>query len=210
MSYPPEWRRTEDESAIRELVAEFPFAHLFTAEGGLRATRIPFVADFEEGRLVRLRGHLNGSNPQAKVVGTAELLIVFSGPHSYVSPNWRTDRQRAATFDYEEVRVRGRATIEPEQDFFVALVDDLARQIEPQYAEIGDYPVWQSAMAPDGYLERLFPFIVAFSVRVEDVEMISKLHQPFPVEDRRSIAEHLSRSSRSDSRTIAERIRRLD
>ena len=58
MSYPPEWRRVSDPVAAVEIMRTHPFAHLFTAQGGLHATRIPFVPDCEEERPVRLRGHL--------------------------------------------------------------------------------------------------------------------------------------------------------
>lgn len=75
---------------------------------------------------------------------------------------------------------------------------------------MGDYPVWQAGMAPAGYVERLLPHVVSFSIEIHEVETISKLHQPFPAEDRASIADHLSRSGRSDARRIAELIRQLE
>jgi transcriptional regulator len=210
MSYPPDWRLAKDDSVGAAIMAEHPFAHLITSEGGLRVTRVPFVLDRQEGRPVRLRAHLNAQNPQAKVIESSELMIVFSGPSTYVSPNWRTDLTKAATFDYQEVRVRGRATVEPGLDFFVNLVNDLAREIEPAYRDVGDYPIWQASMAPEGYVERLFPHVVSFSVEIDAVETISKLHQPFPPEDRVSIARHLSRSDRSDARKIAQLLRGLE
>lgn len=210
MSYPPDWRLLNDQPEITELIAEYPFAHLITAQDGLAVTRIPFLADCKDGELIGLRSHMNGTNPQAKIIDSADLLIVFSGPSTYVSPHWRTDRQRAATFDYQEVRVKGTATIQRDMGYFIKLVDDLAQLIEPQYAEIGDYPIWQTSDTPEGYIDRLFPHICTFSVAIKEVEMISKLHQPFPKKDRDSIAKHLSRSDRTDSRKIAARIRRLD
>lgn len=191
-----------------------PFAHLFTAHGGLNATRLPFISDVENGRPSRLRAHLNGQNlngqnPQASGLDGAQVLIVFSGPSTYVSPHWRATSTRGGTFDYEEVRIRGRARIVADIDFFRQLIDDLSALIEPQYAEVGDYPVWQTSMAPEGYIERLFPHITPFEVDIEAVETISKLHQQFPAEDRRAIAKHLSRSNREDARVIAEKILKL-
>jgi len=210
MSYPPEWRRTDECDDIIELVTRYPFAHLITAKGGLKSTRIPFIMDSDNGKPVRLRGHLNGNNPQARIIDASQLMIVFSGPSTYVSPNWRTDLYRGPTFDYQEVRIHGTASAEPGIGFFTQLVDDLANQIEPQYSEVGDYPIWQSSMTPDGYIERLLPHVTSFTVTIESIEMISKLHQQFPKEDRQSIADHLSKSSRTESREIAERIRQID
>ena len=207
MTYPPSWR-VSDPDAAAELMSRHPFAYLFTAQSDLRSTRIPFIADIEEGRPVRLRAHLNEQNPQVQNLDGARVLIVFSGPSTYVSPHWRIEPTRGGTYDYEEVRVYGAARIVTDIQFFRRLIDDLSALIEPQYAEVGDYPVWQTSMAPEGYVERLFPAVTPFEVEIESVEAISKLHQQFPPEDRRSIADHLSRAHRDDSRAIAEKIRK--
>lgn len=207
MSYPPEWRVVTDVQAAVALMCEHPFAHLVTAHSGLRSTRIPFIADLEDGRPVRLRGHLNARNPQTDGLNGQAALVTFDGPASYVSPNWRTDRSRAATYDYEEVQVRGVVKVIGDIAFFRRMIDDVAAMIEPQYAEVADYPVWQTSMSPPGYVERLFPAITAFEITVESVHMISKLHQSFPAADRNSVADHLDRSHRQDARSIAAKIR---
>lgn len=209
MGYPPPWRRETDPGAAIRLMAEHPFAHLFTSHGGLRTTRAPFIADCRDGRPERLRAHLNGQNPQAQGLDGAPVLVVFPGRSTYVSPHWRANMTRAGTFDYEEVQVRGTARVVADIDFFRRLIDDLSMLIEPQYAEVGDFPVWQTPMAPEGYIERLFPLLTPFEVEIEGIETISKLHQHFPEEDRRAIAENLSRSNREDARAIADKILRL-
>lgn len=207
MSYPPNWRHLKDPDAAIELMSAHPFAHLLTAHGGLQATRVPLIADSEEGQPVRLRAHLNGQNPQAAGLDGSAVLVTFSGPATYVSPHWRVAPTRGGTYDYEEVQVRGTAHVVDGIEFFRQLIDDLSALVEPQYAEVGDYPIWQTSTAPEGYIERLFPHITAFVIEIESVSMISKLHQQFPVEDRRSVADHLARSHRDDARAIAGKIR---
>ena len=80
------------------------------------------------------------------------VLVVFSGPATYVSPHWRANKTRAGTYDYEDVQVRGTARGVNDIDFFRRLIDGLSELIEPQYAEVGDYPVWRTSMAPEGWL----------------------------------------------------------
>ncbi len=206
MTYPPQWRRIESADAATTLMREHPFANVVTAHGGLRSTRLPFLTDVEAGQPVRLHGHLNANNPQAAGLDGQDVLVTFSGPSSYVSPNWRTNLDRAGTVDYEEVQVRGRIRMVKDLQFFKDLVNGLAVLFERQHADIGDYPVWQTSMAPPGYIERLFPGIVAFTVDVASVDMVSKLHQSFSEDDRRSIARHLARSAKEDARTIAAKI----
>lgn len=206
MSYPPDWRIGEAAGAA-ELMQRHPFAHFITSHGGLGSTRIPVIADLEGGLAVRLRAHLNARNPQAEGLDGGEALVVFDGPATYVSPHWRTDLSRAATYDYEQVQIRGVVRVKADLGFFRRLIDDLAAMIEPHYAEAGDYPVWTTAMSPPGYIERLFPAIVAFEVEVRAVQVISKLHQAFPEADRRRIAEHLARARQEDARAIGAKIK---
>lgn len=62
MIYPrPACRVTDPAAAIRIMRAD-PFAHFITGHETLRATRIPFIVDCENGRLVRLRAHLDRRN----------------------------------------------------------------------------------------------------------------------------------------------------
>ncbi|MCB9880185.1 MAG: FMN-binding negative transcriptional regulator [Planctomycetes bacterium] len=207
MGYPPDWRSHGNADAVEALVRNDPFAHFVTSHTGLRSTRIPLITDFDNATPVRLRGHLNRQNPQAEDLDGKTALATFDGPATYVSPNWRTDLSVAATYDYEEVQIRGTVRVISDIAFFKRLVDDLARWIEPQYSEVGEYPVWQSSMTPAGYVERLFPAITVFELEVQSIQMISKLHQTYPEADRRSIADHLARSHREGARRIAEKIR---
>jgi transcriptional regulator len=182
-----------------------PFAHFLTAHSGLRSTRIPLLVDCDQGKPARLRAHLNAQNPQAQGLDGQEALVTFDGPWAYVSPHWRTDLSRAATFDYEAVQVRGVVRVMSDIAFFRRQVDDLAALIEPQHADLGDYPIWNSAMTSPGYVERLFPAIVAFEIDIHAVQMISKLHQTFPEADRVRIADYLDRSHRAARARLAKK-----
>lgn len=206
MSYPPTWRQVTAPSLALQLMQQHPFALLLSQSDTLHATRIPVLADHDADGHLRLRAHLNAQNPQAAHLDGAEVLVVFSGPSTYVSPNWRADRSRGGTYDYEEVQVRGRVQVQTGLDDFRQLIDALSALIEPQYAEVSADPVWSTAQAPPGYLERLFPQVRCFSIAVSAVRTVSKLHQHFPEADRRSIAAHLQRCHRQDAQAIAARI----
>lgn len=208
MNYPPASRLSTDHATTRDIMKRHPFAHFFTSHGALRTTRIPFVTDEVDQRPTRLRAHLNGSNPQAEGLDGVSALVVFSGPASYVSPHWRANKTRGGTYDYEEVRVHGTVRVVADIEFFCQLIDDLSRLIEPQYASAGNYPIWQTTMAADGYIERLFPHVTPLAIEIDSVQTISKLHQEFPAEDRRSVSEHLLRVGREGAEMLGNKIRR--
>ena len=208
MSFTPDWRLESDPAYALDLMDSHLFAHLFTSHNGLRSSRIPMVTDSADGRPTRVRAHINAQNPQAQGLDAAPVLVAFSGPAAYVSPNWRVDKARGGTFDYEEVIVHGTAKVVEGQAKFMKLIDDLSSRIEPDLVQISGDPVWQTHDAQPGYIERLLPHITQFEIEINEIEIISKLHQQFPDEDRRAVADHLSRCPGDDAKAIAHKIRR--
>lgn len=202
MTYPPTPHLETDPAKVEALIRGRPFAHFFTATGGMRVTRIPFAIDVEAGAVRRLRAHLQASNPQCAAIDGAEVLVAFSGPDSYVSPNWRAASDRGATWDYTAVHVWGRARVKTDRAFFDQLIGDLAAAAEARVRGLSDKPEWSMKNVTDEYVERLRPHLCAFEVDVTKVEGIAKLHRNFPDADQRSVAEHLKRSSSEDARKV--------
>ena len=208
MAYPPLPHKERDARAIEALMRAHPFAHFFTAEDGRHlVTRLPFAVDAEDGNVVRLRAHMNANNPQTDKLDGAEALVAFSGPDHYVSPNWRVDKGRGATWDYSAAHVWGRVSLRPERAFFEDLINDLAGAVEPRYREVSSAPDWSMADAPKDYVDRLFPMLTAFEIAVDRVEGVAKFHQDFPKEDALSVADHLERANAEDARAVAADIR---
>lgn len=202
MAYPPKPHLETDPAKIEALVRSRPFAHFFTAGASMRVTRIPFAIDAEAGEVRRLRAHLQAANPQCAALDGADVLIAFSGPDSYVSPNWRTASDRGATWDYTAVHVWGRARVRTDRAFFDRLIGDLAAAAEARFRGVSDKPEWSMKNVTEEYVERLRPHLCAFEVDVTAVEGIAKLHRNFPDADQRSVAAHLARSPHEDSRAI--------
>jgi transcriptional regulator len=74
---------------------------------GLFATHIPLMLKRDEGKFGALYGHVARSNPHVGLFGT-DALVVFSGPHAYVSPTWYSDRAtNVPTWNYAAVHCYG-------------------------------------------------------------------------------------------------------
>ncbi len=78
---------------------------------GLFATHIPLLLARGEGRFGALYGHVARGNPHVALFGS-KALVVFSGPHAYVSPTWYSDRTtNVPTWNYAAVHCYGVPTV---------------------------------------------------------------------------------------------------
>ena len=95
------------EQDVTRLVREFPFAWLVTSTGvEFAATPLPLIPQVDEHDcIVELRGHFARSNPHVQVLRqNPRTLILFMGPHGYVSSSWLADRTRTPTWNYATVQ----------------------------------------------------------------------------------------------------------
>ncbi len=75
---------------------------------GMFATHIPLLLARDEGKFGTLYGHVARINPHVALFGKGEALVVFSGPHAYVSPTWYSDRTtNVPTWNYAAVHCYG-------------------------------------------------------------------------------------------------------
>jgi transcriptional regulator len=92
---------------VTRLVLEHPLAWVVTSGGGeYAATPLPLRPVVgEQGEVVELLGHFARSNPHHELARRVRpTLVLFSGPHGYVSPSWLRDRTRFPTWNYAYVQ----------------------------------------------------------------------------------------------------------
>lgn len=181
------------------IVNKYPFAHLITAANGeTYATPTPVFFETDDTRAT-LVGHLTRINPHAQALQSGQpVLVVFSGPHTYISASWYKTLLTVPTWDYIAAQVRGRLEV----------IDDDAGQIKVlrRVAEVlerdSEHP-WTLEQAPPGKVQELLPRIRSFRICVERIEGVTKLNQPHPPSDRLLIIQQLLARHDSDSREIA-------
>src|SRR6478609_2901741 len=90
--YTPKFNQVTDRNILIEAMRANSFATLFgplgNAEtaGAQAATHLPLVVQ-EDGEHGLLEGHFAKANPHWQALAGRETLVVFPGPHSYVSPS---------------------------------------------------------------------------------------------------------------------------
>ena len=108
---PPAFTETREDALIAH-IEQHDFAMLVTrrAEAPI-VSQIPFLLERRDGRLF-LQGHLARPNPQvADFDGEAEALVMFAGPHAYISPSWYETGPAVPTCNYASVHAYGRPSV---------------------------------------------------------------------------------------------------
>src|SRR5688500_16111716 len=88
--YVPAHFALNEVGGLLELMRRHPFATFVTvsAAGAPFAGHLPFLVENGPGPL-RLYGHMARANPQWRdLERDRDALVIFHGPHAYVSPTW--------------------------------------------------------------------------------------------------------------------------
>jgi transcriptional regulator len=100
-----------DPDGACRLIAAHGWATIVTAgPTGIRATYGFCLLEPEDGQGITVLGHIARADPQAAdLIAGASTLLIFNGPHGYVSASWYrpTMTQVPSTWNYTAVHLRG-------------------------------------------------------------------------------------------------------
>jgi len=138
------------------------------------------------------------ANPQWQHFSSStEALVVFHGPHSYISPSWYQTGPAVPTWNYAAVHAYGIPVVFSEHERVVSLLGEMVSTYESSFER-----PWPGDL-PDDYRDKLMKGIVAFEIPVTRLEGKFKLGQNRSVADLQRVFEALSRSDDADSRAVA-------
>ncbi|WP_193367066.1 FMN-binding negative transcriptional regulator [Pelagibius marinus] len=177
--YVPEAFRLDDPQRIAAVVRAHDFALLVTAADGVpQATHLPFMYDPEAGEHGTLLAHMARPNPQWRdfeklAAAGREALVIFQGPHSYISPTWYGEGPpNVPTWNYVAVHAYGLPKVIEEPERVRALLDRLVAT-----QEAGLDPAWSTAGLTEKYVAGMQRGLVAFEIPVSRLEAKAKLSQ---------------------------------
>jgi transcriptional regulator len=192
--YIPTAFRADDRAALYDLIERHGFGTLVTVvDGSPFATHLPFVLDRDRAVLL---GHVARANPHARALAGAEALVIFQGPHAYVSPSWYATAPAVPTWNYAAVHVYGTAGLLDEPRLL-----DLLERLVRQYESVRERP-WTMDLPAD-YRQKMVRAVVGFEVPLARVEGKFKLSQNRPAEDRAGVIRALAAGG-ADERALAE------
>src|SRR4051812_7069478 len=100
--YTPKHFEVSDLAEMHAFMDRWSFATLVTGDGGhLLGSHLPFLIDPERGAQGMLMSHMARANSQWQTFAQAgEALVLFQGPHAYISPSWYTVHPSVPTWNY--------------------------------------------------------------------------------------------------------------
>lgn len=202
--YIPKTFEVTDPATLHDFIESYSFGTLVTAAGELPiATRLPLILDRTGGLHGTLLGHLARANPQWRAFdGNRQCLVMFDGPHAYVSPSWYATSPAVPTWNYATVHVYGIPRPIHDAGWLSALVDRLVSIYEAGMPE-----PWPSIL-PEDFRAAMLKAIVGFTIEIARIEGKFKLGQNRPLEDRAGTVVGLERSSDPAAHALAELTRK--
>ena len=168
-----------------------PFAIMVSApEGSPFATHIPVLATESQGGIV-LRGHVARANPHWEMLERErETLVIFHGPHAYISPSLYGSRESVPTWNYAAVHAYGRARVFNNPEALTDVLLETIAQFEQSYLD-----QWRGLN--ENYRAKMLSNIVGFEIPVARLEAKFKLSQNRPRADQSRIIQSLESSADS-------------
>jgi transcriptional regulator len=193
------YHKALDEADVRSLISQYPFAFLTGCDANHRpvATQLPVFLEEREGRKV-LRGHIMKHTDHHKAfLQNPNVLVVFTGKHTYVSGTWYSDPHLPSTWNYMSVHVQG--TIRILDD---AALEDILRLTSLHFEGYNAQSTTIFDHVPADFKRRMMNAIVAFEVEVQKIDTVFKLSQDRDLESYHNIIAKL-RTQGEDGQVIA-------
>jgi transcriptional regulator len=201
--YTPRSYRNEDTRELHALIRRYNFATLFTHRAGESfATHLPFMIDADRGPNGTLIAHMARANPHWRAFADAPpSLVVFLGPHAYISPAWYHHQETVPTWNYAVVHVTGTPRIVSDDGDMRAMV---MRLVDEHEGPLG-HP-WDVAQA-QAVMDVEMKGIVGFEIVIDRMEGKFKLNQNRAREDQEGVAAALEATEDPSAREIARLMR---
>ena len=200
--YQPAHHREDRLEVQHDLIDSHPFGLLISSgPEGLLANALPFLLQRESGPLGTLQVHMARANGQWHDLDGQKVLIVFQGPHAYVSPTFYATKRETGkvvpTWNYAMVQARGVARLHTDPAWLQAQIEALTSRHEANRA-----PSWAVSDAPQAYIESQLRGIVGMEIQIETIEGKWKVSQNRPEADRRGVVEGLAQDEPAMSQLV--------
>jgi transcriptional regulator len=195
--YLPKRYQFEDNDEVIAFMKQYNFAAIITAKDGSPvANHLPFVICRQGDDLI-LESHFAKSNKQWEQIVENEVLVIFTEPHAYISPKHYDSALNVPTWNYLAVHAYGKGLLIEKAGEVAEAMDRFINAIDPEYKK-------QWEQLPDDFKKANMNGIVAFTIHVTDLQAKKKLSQNRKPQEQQRIITHLSASSSTAEKSVAE------
>ena len=189
-----------DAQAQAQIIRDYPFGTLVTqGPDGIHATHLPFLLHRRDDGSSILAGHMARQNPQLAHTDHPTL-VIFSGPHAYISPRWYETPGLVPTWNYIAVHVHGTMSV----------LEDEAESGRHLDALIERFDSVDKPVIPAETRAKLLQGIQAFEIAITQIEGKAKLSQNRSAADRKGVVSGLSEEAGYEGAQLAAWMATLD
>lgn len=191
----------DDLSVLHTHMKDWSFATLISrSNAGLHVSHLPFLIDPQRGPLGTLTTHLARANPHCDALHTAiEVVVVFNGPHAFVSPSWYREQRTFPTWNYAAIHAHVR----------IEWIDDpeAIREVLTRTVVTYDTPVggsWLFGAMPEDLIAPRLRAIAGLDLTITGIEGKFKLNQDRSADDRHGVIAALRREGTAQDKMLAQ------
>ena len=168
------YHKEKNPQVIQEFIDQYPFAFVSGCDFQNKpvATQVPVFIEEQNGKKV-LRGHIMKNTDHHKAfVHNENVLVVFTGRHTYVSGTWYSNPYSPSTWNFMSVHIQGKIRF---------LEENALKQILQKTTLHFESNNQQSTTVfdnlPKDYTRRLMRAIVGFEIEIVEMDHVFKLSQ---------------------------------
>lgn len=193
-----------DMQAVTAFMKANPFVTLIgNSNNNSVATQIPVLFDEQDGKTV-IRGHImRKTDHHLAFEQNPEALVLFTGPHCYVSASWYSERGIGSTWNYMTVHARGTIRF-MDAAHTLQLVTELTHKYEDSQA----MPELVENMSMEKFVNPMVKAIVSFEMVLDYIYPLFKISQNRDDESHARIIKELEARGDYNSMEIAKEMRK--
>lgn len=166
--------KEKDKQTLLDFMTKNPFAFLTGSwlSGAQVATQIPFMVVEREGELF-LQGHIMKNTDHYKAfIENPNVLVVFTGPSTYVSASWYSNSQIGSTWNYMSVHVTGQMRVMTSDELI-----QFMKKLTLTYEKGNKKSLTIYDNLPESFLQKMMPGIIGFEIKADKLDNVFKLSQ---------------------------------
>ena len=161
------------------------------------ATQIPLTVEIKDGKFF-LQGHImRKTDHHLAFEKNNNVLVLFTGPHCYVSANWYTNPAMGSTWNYMTVQAKGKIYFTDEAGTYNAV-----KAVSDQYTGTAGAAAFDNLSKE--YIDQMMKAITGFTIEVESITNTFKLSQNRDAASQKNIIAQLKLRGDHNSLMIAE------